>query len=58
MEIFSNIINFFKDNWLEILALIGAIDIALGIIVKWTKWTWDDSVYAILHNLVSKFWKK
>lgn len=49
-----NIIELVKNNWVEILAIIGALDIILGIVVKWTKVTWDDSVYAFLHSLVSK----
>jgi hypothetical protein len=42
----------------EILAIIGAVDIILGIVVKWTPVKWDDSVYTFLHNLIGKLVKK
>lgn len=51
-------IDLIKNNWVEILAIIGAVDIILGIVVKWTKATWDDSVYAFIHNLIGKLVKK
>lgn len=49
-----DIIKFVQDNWVSILAIIGALDIILGIVSKWTPWNWDDSVYAILHSLIAK----
>lgn len=49
-----DIVNLFKDHWVEILALLGAIDLALGIVSKWTPFVWDDNVYAILHSYVSR----
>jgi Co/Zn/Cd efflux system component len=58
VDVVNLTINFVKDNWVEVLAIIGAVDIILGIVVKWTKWTWDDSVYAFLHNLIAKLVKK
>lgn len=54
----ESVINFFKDNWVEILAIIGAVDIILGIVVKWTPTKIDDSVYTFVHNLISKLVKK
>lgn len=53
----ESIIELFKAHWVEILAIIGAVDIILGIVVKWTKATWDDSVYAWIHNLIAKLVK-
>jgi hypothetical protein len=49
-----DIINFVKDNWVNILAIIGGIDIILGVIVKWTPVNWDDQVYTILHSWISQ----
>jgi hypothetical protein len=54
----EQIINLLKDHWVEVLAIIGAVDIILGIVVKWTPTQIDDSVYTFLHNLVSKLVKK
>jgi hypothetical protein len=54
----ETIINLVKDNWVEVLAIIGAIDIILGIVVKWTPTQIDDNVYTFLHNLISKLVKK
>ena len=48
------IVNFVKEHWVEILAVIGGLDIILGIVVKWTKPTWDDSVYAVVHGWIAK----
>ena len=38
----------------EILLIVGAIDIILGIVSKHTPWKWDDSLYSLLHGLVMK----
>lgn len=58
MEAIQNVIAFVKENWVNILAIIGALDIILGIVVKWTKATWDDSVYALIHSWISKLGPK
>lgn len=58
MELIQSVISLVKDHWVEILALIGALDIVLGIITKWTPVTWDDSVYAVVHNWVAKLGAK
>jgi hypothetical protein len=47
-------IQFIQAHWVEILAVIGGIDIILGVVVKWTPVKWDDSVYTILHSWVDK----
>ena len=47
-----------QSHWVEILALVGAVDIALGVITKWTKADWDDNLYAQLHGLFVKFFPK
>lgn len=54
MELIQTVINLVKDNWVEVLAIIGAVDIILGIVVKWTKTTWDNSVYAVIHGWIAK----
>ena len=48
------IINFVKAHWVEILAVIGAVDTILGIIVAWTPATWDNNVYNIVHTWIAK----
>ena len=53
-----DIVNLVKEHWVEVLAVIGALDIILGVVVKWTKVTWDDSVYAFIHNAIGKLVKK
>lgn len=58
MDIINAVVEFVKTHWMEILAIIGALDIILGIVVKWTKVTWDDSVYAFIHNAIGKLVKK
>jgi len=47
-----------QTNWINILAIIGGIDIVLGVVVKMTKTTWDDNLYTAIHNIVSKIVKK
>lgn len=54
MEVIQAVISFVQLHWVDILAAIGAIDILLGIIVKLTPVTWDDSVYTIIHGWISK----
>lgn len=51
---FSVITGFVQANWIEVLAIIGAIDIVLGIITKWTPTKVDDNVYAVIHSWTSK----
>jgi hypothetical protein len=58
MDILQSVIQFVKDNWVEILAAIGAIDILLGIIVKLTPVSWDDSVYTVIHGWITKLTTK
>lgn len=52
------LINWVTSHWLEILAIIGAFDVILGIVVTWTKWDWDNNAYAILHGWIAKLRKK
>jgi hypothetical protein len=58
MDIVQGIISFVQTHWVEILALIGGLDIVLGVVVKWTKWDWDDSAYAIFHSWIAKLGAK
>ena len=58
MEAIQNIIGLVKAHWVEVLAAIGAVDILLGIIVKFTPFKWDDNLYVVFHNAVSKLGKK
>lgn len=58
MELIQTVINLVKEHWVEVLAIIGALDIILGIVVKWTPTKIDDSVYTFVHNLISKLVKK
>ncbi len=48
------IIHFFQAHWVDILAVIGAIDLILGIVVKWTPCEWDNNAYAIVHSWISQ----
>lgn len=43
-----------KAHWVEVLALIGAVDVILGIVVAWTPVTWDNNVYNIIHKYIAK----
>ena len=52
------IVNLIKEHWVEVLAVVGAVDVILGVVVKFTKVKWDDNLYAQLHNLVAKLGKK
>lgn len=52
------IVTLVKDHWVEVLALVGAVDVILGVVTKFTKATWDDNLYAQFHNLVAKLGKK
>ena len=38
----------------EIMVLIAALDIILGVMSKHTPWKWDDNLYSIVHTLVAK----
>jgi hypothetical protein len=54
MDMVMGFVNFAKEHWVEVLAVIGGVDIILGVVVKWSKPTWDDSAYAIVHSWISK----
>ena len=58
LEIVNHVMAYGKAHWVDILAAIGGIDIVLGIITKLTPITWDDNVYAVLHNWIAKLVKK
>ena len=53
-----NLINAVKDHWIDVLAIIGAVDVILGVVTKMTKSTWDDNLYAQFHNLIAKLIKR
>ncbi len=46
---------FLKDNWVNILAIVGALDGLFYAVTKITKTTADDNVYTIIHNFIVKF---
>ena len=54
MATISAIIAWVVAHWVQVLAVIGAIDLLLGVITKWTPCTWDDNLYAILHSWIAK----
>ena len=58
MEIITNLITMVKAHWVDVLAVIGAVDIILGIVTKLTPFTWDDNVYSMLHGWIAKLVKK
>lgn len=58
MEQITNIVSLVKTHWVEVLAGIGAVDVLLGIITKLTPFKWDDNLYVVLHNAISKLVKK
>lgn len=58
MEQINNVISLVKAHWVEVLAAIGALDVLLGIITKLTPIKWDDNLYVVLHNWISKLVKK
>ena len=49
-----DIVKLVQEHWIDILAVIGAVDIILGVIVKLTKTEWDNNVYAIVHGWIAK----
>lgn len=51
---FSVIVQAVQAHWVEVLAIIGAVDLILGIVTKWTPFSWDDNFYAILHSWTSR----
>lgn len=54
MDQISNLVALVKAHWVEVLAALGAIDLLLGLITKWTPTEWDDNLYAIIHSGISK----
>lgn len=54
MDQINNLIGLVKAHWVEVLAVFGAIDVILGVIVAWTPTHWDNNLYAILHKAISK----
>jgi hypothetical protein len=54
MEQINNIISLLKTHWVEVLAVIGAVDVILGIITKFTPTKIDDNVYALVHKWILK----
>lgn len=55
---FSAIVSAVQNHWVEVLALIGAVDVILGVITKFTPNKWDDNFYSIFHNFISRLVKK
>lgn len=51
---FGAIVALVQVHWVEVLALIGAVDLILGIVSKWTPTKIDDNVYAVLHSWISR----
>lgn len=47
-----------QNNWINVLAVIGAADALFYAVTKITKSTKDDNVYTIVHNLIFKFFPK
>jgi len=58
MEAIQSIIALVKAHWIDILAILGAVDIVLGIVSKWTPTKIDDNIYAIIHKAIAKLVKK
>jgi len=46
-----------NSNWVNILAIVGAIDALFYAVTKITKSTADDNVYTMVHNFVFKFFQ-
>lgn len=44
-----------NHNWINVLAIIGAVDGLFYAVTKITKTTWDDNAYTMFHNIVVKF---
>lgn len=47
-----------QGNWVNILAIVGAVDALLYAITKVTKSTADDNLYTTIHNFVFRFLPK
>lgn len=58
MDMVNQVVGLVKNNWVEVLACIGAIDVLLGVITKLTPVKWDDNLYVAFHNAVAKLGKK
>lgn len=58
MDVINGIIDWVTANWVGVLAVIGAVDIMLGVVVKWTPTAIDDNIYEIVHNFFAKLLKK
>ena len=50
----QQIIALVKAHWIEVLALIGAVDVILGIVTKLTPTQFDDNLYVVVHKWISK----
>ena len=49
--------NFITHEVVGILAILGAIDLILYWVSKWTPAKWDDNIYLIFHNSVGHITK-
>ena len=58
MEQIQPLIDYAKNHWIDLLAIIGAVDVILGIITRLTPFTWDDNVYTLLHKAIAGLIKK
>ena len=58
IEFVKHLIQFGSNHWIEILAILGGLDLILGVITKWTKVEWDDNLYSAFHNWITKLGKK
>lgn len=47
-----------SEHWKDVLAVIGAVDAALYLIVKLTPTQWDDNAFTTVHNFIVKFFPK
>ena len=58
VSVVNQVVDFCKNHWIDILAVIGAVDVILGIITKLTPFDWDDNIYSMLHGWIAKLLKK
>jgi len=54
MDMVTAVIEWVKANWVGVLAVIGGVDVILGVVVSWTPFKWDDNVYEIVHKIFKK----
>ena len=58
MGIMGQVIEYFQQNWVAIVAALWLIEQALRAVSELTPWKWDDNLVKILAKVLKQFFPK